>query len=79
MTDFLFHRSSFFNGMSRVLDLFGVYDRYNTSTNAQEADSRAIQNDWSVVGSDLADAIENYKGGEALIEPFPRHKDKVGI
>ncbi len=52
-TDFLFARPSFLSGVAKVLDLFGTFTRYNSSTTPDEADSRAIAADWGVVGQDL--------------------------
>jgi hypothetical protein len=57
-TDFLFVRPSFGSGVARVLDLFGQFDAYNTSASEEEADERAIANDWLAVGKDLGQAME---------------------
>lgn len=57
-TDGLFARPSFVSGASRVLDLFGTFDRYNSSPTPAAADARAIASDWAVVGKDMKTAIE---------------------
>jgi len=61
-TDFLFAQPSFGSGAARVLDLYGTFDAYNTSTSEEEADERAIASDWLVVGKDLSDAMEQAEG-----------------
>ncbi len=57
-TDFLFAQPSFASGVSRLLDLWGQFDDYNTSANGEEADAKAIAADWFVVGDDLLAAYE---------------------
>ncbi len=60
MTDFLCASPSFIAGLARNVDLGGVlrYSSYNMSTTPEEADIRAIINDWSAVGQDLRRALE---------------------
>lgn len=57
MTDYLYAHPSFISGMSRVLDIFGVFTAYNYSRSPQEADARAIHSDWLAVGKDLDAAM----------------------
>lgn len=57
----LFVQPSFWRGSARVMDLFGTLTKYNTTSTAQEADTRATQKDWEVVGQDLKDAISDYE------------------
>jgi hypothetical protein len=56
-SSFLFSTPSFLEGMSRCLDIFGVYDRYNLSETPHEADAIAIRNDWAAVCMHLNDAF----------------------
>jgi len=56
MTDYLYARPSFLEGMGRTIDLFGVLNRYNTSQNSAEADRIALTNDWLAVYKDLRKA-----------------------
>jgi len=60
-SDFLFATPSFIYGAARVLDLFGVYDAYNSSSTACEADYRAIWSDWSMVGQDIYSAMKQFE------------------
>ena len=46
--------------MSRVLDLGATLNEYNSAFIPGLADSLAIQSDWSIVGSDLQNAINEY-------------------
>jgi hypothetical protein len=57
-SDFLFAQPSFASGFARTLDLFGQFDRYNSSSTPAEADTKALAADWFVVGQDIVDAIE---------------------
>ena len=57
-TDFLFIQPSFLAGVARVLDLYGQYDIYNTSSTTAEADAKAIASDWIIVGQDIGDAMD---------------------
>lgn len=43
-------------GASRLLDLAGVFDVYNTSADGNEADSRALYADWKAIGDSLREA-----------------------
>jgi hypothetical protein len=60
MSDFLFASPSFVTGCARAIDLGGVMNRwsYNMSRTPEEADLRAIHNDWKAVGRDLRKASE---------------------
>lgn len=62
MTDFLFAQPSWLSGAARTLDLGGTFDRYNVSPSPEEADARAIANDWMTVGCDLAIAAAEGQG-----------------
>ncbi|MGL4608379.1 MAG: hypothetical protein ACRCYY_01660, partial [Trueperaceae bacterium] len=57
-TDLLYATPSFWSGAARVLDLFGVFDRYNQSQSPEEADAKAIASDWIMVGQDLKKVSE---------------------
>ena len=51
---------SFLEGMARVLDLGGVFDVYNESENARQADIDALHADWIMVGQDIKYALDEY-------------------
>ncbi len=58
-TDFLFAQPSIASGAGSVLDLWGIFDAYNVSASGQEADSKAMLNDWHNVGRDLNSAMQD--------------------
>lgn len=60
----LFARPSFLSGFARIMDLFPLRERYNSSPTEEIADRRALHSDWKAVGDDIRDAIAKYR--EAL-------------
>lgn len=60
-SDFLFVRPSFSRGFARTLDLLGSLDSYNWSGTGDQADALAMYVDWSLVGADLAKAMESFR------------------
>jgi len=50
---FLYATPSFISGAARALDLYGTFDKYNSSSTEREADSKAMWADWSIVGGDI--------------------------
>jgi hypothetical protein len=73
---FLFATPSFASGFARALDLYGLYDRYNYSSTEQEADSKAIWSDWSVVGQDIRSATKGLR--DSLPEDHDREFSGAG-
>jgi hypothetical protein len=59
MDDFLFATPSFIRDMGRVVDLGATMNCYNVSETPLEADMRALENDWSVVGAEISRAAES--------------------
>jgi len=57
-SDFLFATPSFIYGAARVLDLYGIFDAYNSSSTEYEADCKAIWSDSSIVGQDICFAMK---------------------
>ncbi|MGC2197236.1 MAG: hypothetical protein WA628_21340 [Terriglobales bacterium] len=60
-SDLLFANPTFISGAARVLDLYGVYDEYNSSSTDYEADFKAILSDWMVVGQDIFVAMKEFE------------------
>lgn len=52
-SDFLFPTSSFLIGAGSILNIAGNYFTFNYSSTDLEADTKAIQSDWGVVGNDI--------------------------
>lgn len=61
-TDFLFSTPSFLEGAGSVMNLAGNYYEFNNCDTAREADETAINNDFSMIGQDICDAIKSIKG-----------------
>lgn len=60
-TDFLFPKRNFWTGFASVLNIFGDPHMFNTSKSGEEADYKAIQSDWEMVGNDFNDVLSNSK------------------
>ena len=60
-TDYLVAQPSFWSGMARVLDLWGLFDAYNESTTPEEADALAMYLDWRITGEDICDAAREFQ------------------
>ena len=64
LTDLLFARPSFLEGMARIIDFGGTLVEFNRSPDGNSADSLAIASDWYAVGQDLRNAIDAGHGKE---------------
>lgn len=60
-SDFLFAEPSTVSGAARLLDLYCLFDSYNTSPTGAEADYKALLADWCAVGQDIQRAIEAFE------------------
>lgn len=60
-SDFLFATPSFVSGAGRLLDLYCLYDSYNSSPTEYEADFKALYSDWRMVGQDISSAIQDFE------------------
>ena len=58
-SDFLFARPSFLRGMGDVLNIGAVGKIYNCSDSIEEADMKALQSDWKIVGNDMREALND--------------------
>ncbi len=56
-TDFLYARPSFLEGCARVFDFANSLSVYNTSTDPEAGDKRALWADWHAIGDDLRAAM----------------------
>ena len=57
-TDFLFPTPTKLQGLGSVLNIWGRYHIFNISRTGEEADARAIQNDWGIVGQDIQAVLD---------------------
>ena len=53
MTDFLFARPSFIDGVMSLVDLFGIAPAFNDSKTSEDADRRAKQADIKALKNDF--------------------------
>jgi hypothetical protein len=60
-TDFLFSTPSLLSGAGTVINLAGNFYEFNTSERGFEADEKAIENDFRMVGQDIYEMIEKIK------------------
>lgn len=58
-TSFLFPRTSFLIGIGSIINIAGNYFDFNYYESDDEADFRAIENDWGVIGQDIAHTIQS--------------------
>ena len=58
-TTFLFPKANFISGMGSVFNLPGNYYNFDYSETPEEADSKAVGNDWGVIGDDLSEVMAN--------------------
>lgn len=72
--DLLFATPSLLSGVARLLDFYGYFDSYNTSSTPAEADFRALENDWRMVGQYLSDAINDYSASHPV--PFEKEAEE---
>ncbi len=59
-SDFLVAQPSFLSGLARLLDLYCLFNSYNSSSSGQEADYKAMLADWKAVGQDIEDAMSQF-------------------
>lgn len=64
-SDFLFARPSFLEGVGRIVDISGSLNTYNESRSNEDADARAIRQDWEAVGHDVGVALEQVRAESA--------------
>ena len=67
-TDFLFSKPSFWVGFGSAMNLCGGYFAFNWTQTPQEADARALRNDWAVVGEDLRAAMSGADPDQLLLD-----------
>lgn len=63
-TSYLYAIPSFSGGMANILDFASNLEIYNESKTPQEADQKALHNDWAAVGMDILTGMENYEKQE---------------
>jgi len=67
-TDYLYARPSFLEGVARILDFADALNIYNTSPGEEEADARALYEDWQAVRADLRAAMTTFEAEVASLQ-----------
>lgn len=67
-TGFLFPNTNFWIGMGSILNIAGDYFTFNTSESGKEADYKALESDWAIIGQDIEDVIDTDKIEKLLNE-----------
>lgn len=57
-TNLLFNRPSVVDGMASIFNIYGNYFEFYYSESGEEADRKAIESDWGVVGNDILEATK---------------------
>jgi hypothetical protein len=65
-SDFLFATPSFTEGVGRLVDFGNALTEYNVSRSTEEADKRALTQDWLAVGDDIRGAVVAYREDVAV-------------
>ena len=60
-TNVLFSRPSFISGLGSVINVAGNYFEFKYSNSGEEADRKALESDWDVIGDDLRNTIKKEK------------------
>ncbi len=60
-TNILFHRPSFIDGIGSIFNLAGNYFEFNYYGSSEDADRKAIESDWDMVGNDIKKTTKNFK------------------
>lgn len=60
VTGFLFSDPSLLSGAGTVMNLAGNFYEYNGSENGEEADKVALENDFQMVGQDIAGVMDAF-------------------
>jgi len=55
---FLFSDTGCLVGAGSIINIFGNYYEFNSSDSEQEADAKAIRNDFEMVGQDIEQALK---------------------
>jgi len=52
-------QGSFLTGVATILNIQGNFFEYNYSKTDKEADAKAMENDWGVIGQDIQKTIKS--------------------
>jgi hypothetical protein len=67
VTDFLFSTPTFLSGAGTAINLAGNFYDFNSSDSGFEADKKAIENDFNMIGQDIYDVIDKIKEDKKVL------------
>lgn len=67
VTDFLFSTPTFLSGAGTAINLAGNFYEFNSSDSDFEADKKAIENDFNMIGQDIYDVIDKIKEDKKVL------------
>lgn len=62
LTDFLTSTTTYLTGAASAFNLAGNFYDFNISDTVEEADSRAIRNDFRMIEGDVAEGFKIFRG-----------------
>lgn len=65
-SSYLFGKSGFLTGCGSIFNISGNYFLFNYSKNGTEADLKALQNDWGLIGQDIKNAKKAFNNKKRL-------------
>lgn len=60
-TNILFPRASFIDGIGSIFNLAGNYFDFNYPKSSEDADRKAIESDWNMIGNDIKKVTKKSK------------------
>jgi len=65
-TDILFPKTNLLTGAGSIMNIAGNYFELSYSETDEDADSKAIENDWAVIGQDIKDTVKKNPAKKSL-------------
>ena len=63
---FLYGKRNAIIGAGSIFNIAGNYFEYSYSKNGRDADNKAIESDWAIIGNDLKEAIKT--AGTSIVD-----------
>ena len=68
-TTYIFPNTNFIVGMGSAINLAGNYYTFQASATPMEADLRALQSDWLVIGQDIRSTMRSQEVSALACQP----------
>ncbi len=66
-TSYLFPKPTIIQGVGSIMNIAGNHYHFHYTSSPEEADFKAIENDWGMVGNDILKASQKVE--DELLEP----------